>query len=108
VRRRNGRCTISSTFGKRSVAATRKRSAIATFRSRSSGSPSFFSSQTPKSVNAVKLTISPAMIANGLRRLPVAPPAKMIGRTGSTHGEIAVMKPAARPMPISTSIQASG
>ena len=33
------------------------------------------------------------MIANGLRRPPVAPPAKTIGSTGSTHGEIAVMKP---------------
>ncbi len=90
------------------MAATRKSSAIARFRRKSSGSPSFFSSQTPKSVNAVKLTISPAMIANGFRRLPVAPPAKMIGSTGSTHGEMAVMNPAARPIPIRTSICGSG
>ena len=70
----------------------------------SSGRPSRRRSQTPNSVKAVKLAMSPAMIANGLRRPPVAPPAKTIGRTGSTHGEIAVMKPAARPIPIRTSI----
>ena len=50
----------------------------------------------------------PAMIAKGFLRLPVAPPAKMIGSTGSTQGEMAVMNPAARPIPIRTSICASG
>ena len=47
------------------------------------------------------------MIANGFRRPPVAPPAKTIGSTGSTQGEMAVMNPAARPMPISTSMRFS-
>ena len=73
-------------------------------RSRSSGRPSRLRSQTPNSVNAEKLTTRPATIANGFLRPPVAPPAKMIGRTGSTHGEMAVMNPAARPMPIRTSM----
>jgi hypothetical protein len=47
----------------------------------------------------------PAMIANGFLRPPVAPPAKTIGSTGSTHGEMAVMNPAARPIPIRTSMR---
>jgi hypothetical protein len=45
-------------------------------------------------VNAVKLATSPATIATGLRPPPVALPANTIGRTGRTHGEIAVTIPA--------------
>jgi hypothetical protein len=92
-------------LGKRSVAATRNRSPIASFRRKSSGRPRVRRSQTPKSVKAVKLRTSPAMIANGFLRPPVAPPANTIGRTGSTQGEIAVMNPAASPIPIRTSIR---
>jgi hypothetical protein len=48
-------------------------------------------------VKALKLAISPAMIAYGRRPPPVAPPAKRMGSTGRTQGEIAVTKPAANP-----------
>ena len=57
-----------------------KRRTIATFRRRSSGSPSWSSSQVAKSVKTVKLATSPATIRSGLR--PDAPPASRIGSTG--------------------------
>src|SRR5207237_673742 len=58
------------------------------------------------SVKTVKLATSPAMIASGrLDVVPVAPPASRIGSTGSTHGENAVIRPAASPMPIRTSTE---
>ncbi len=44
-------------------------------------------------------------MAYGRPRLPPeAPPAKMIGSTGSTHGEIAVITPARKPIPSRTTM----
>jgi hypothetical protein len=48
------------------------------------------------------------MIANGRHLLPPATlPANRTGRTGSTHGEIAVITPARKAMPSRTTIAAS-
>ena len=59
-------------------------------------------------VNAVKLTTSPATIANGRRSPPAAPPAKTIGSTGSTHGLIAVTIPATKAIPTRTATAGDG
>jgi hypothetical protein len=53
-------------------------------------------------VKTEKLATSPAMIAYGRRPLPVAPPARTIGSTGRTQGEIAVMMPARKAIPSRT------
>src|SRR4051812_19366760 len=42
------------------------------------------------------------MIAYGRRRPPLAPPARTMGRTGSTHGETAVITPARKAIPSRT------
>ena len=61
--------------------------------------PSAARSAPAVSVNVVKLTTRPAMIANAPRRpSPAALPAKTIGSTGSTHGERAVITPAMNPI----------
>ena len=78
--------------------------AIARFRRRSSGRPRAERSAAAVSVKTVKLTTSPAMMANGLRGPPVAPPASTIGSTGRTHGETAVTIPATKATPRSSSI----
>src|SRR4051794_36207851 len=96
-----GRSSSSAKRGKRSVAATTKSSASARFRSRSFGSPRRSRTHVAKSVKLVNPTTSPATIRSGLR--PLAPPASRIGRTGSTHGEIAVTIPARRPIQIRNS-----
>ena len=83
----SGRSSQTPSRGQNSVAATTNRSAIATFRRRSCGSPSAESNAAAVSVNSVKLATSPAMIANGRPRPPVAPPARMTGSTGSTQGD---------------------
>ena len=68
---------------------------MAIVRSRSSGSPRALSSAAPASVNVVNETTRPATMAYGRRRsVLVALPARRIGSTGRTHGEIAVMTPA--------------
>jgi hypothetical protein len=54
-----------------------------------------------KSVNTTKLVTSPAMMRTGFR--PEAPPARSTGSTGSTHGEMAVISPATKPIPRRTS-----
>ena len=89
--------------GTSNVAATTNRSAIATSRSVSCGSPSAERSAEAERVKTVKLTTSPATIAYGRRRPPAAPPASTIGSTGSTHGETAVITPATKPIPSSSS-----
>ena len=53
-------------------------------------------------MKTVKLTTMPVTIASGRR--PVAPPARTIGSTGSTHGESAVTIPATNPIAIRISI----
>src|SRR5262245_1244276 len=77
---------------------------MATFLSRSLGNPSRSRIQAAKSVKTAKLSANPATIANGRRRPPVADPASTIGRTGSTHGDTAVITPARKPMPTRTAI----
>ena len=75
---------------------------IAMLRRRSSGSPRADRSAVAASVKAVKLATSPATIAKGRRGPPEALPAKTIGRTGRTHGLIAVTMPATKAMPTRT------
>src|SRR5262245_44548750 len=77
---------------------------MATFLSRSLGRPSRSRIQAAKSVKTPKLSANPATIASGRRRPPVADPASTIGRTGSTHGDTAVITPARKPMPTRTAI----
>jgi hypothetical protein len=74
---------------------------MATFRRRSSGRPSAERSAVATRVKSVKLQTSPATIAYGRRRSPVAPPAKTMGSTGRTQGEIAVTMPATNATPMS-------
>ena len=105
VKRASGRSTSTPTLGKISVAATRKSSARATFRSTSSGRPSRSSSHAAKSTESVKLTTRPATIAYGRRGPPAAEPASRTGSTGRTHGDSAVIRPATNPMPSRTSIR---
>ena len=59
---------------------------------------------TAKRIETTNVVSRPAMIANGRRRPPLAPPARTMGRTGSTHGEIAVITPARNAIPSRTSI----
>ncbi len=68
------------------------------------GSPSWSRIQVANRIETRKVTASPAMIAYGRRRLPLAPPASTIGSTGRTHGEIAVISPATKANPIATPI----
>lgn len=83
-----------------SASAMTSTTAMAIFRRRSPGSPSALKSAVAASVNAVKLTTSPATITRGRLAEPLVLPAKMIGRTGRTHGEIAVTMPATNAMPM--------
>ena len=99
----NGRSSQYAKRGKSSDAASTNSAAIARLRSRSSGSPSAERIDAAASVNSVKLATSPAMIANGRRAVPLAPPASTIGSTGRMHGDTAVMTPARNPMPSRTS-----
>src|SRR5690348_519527 len=94
--RARGRSSHTPNCGMIRLAATMKSSAIERLRRKSCGRWSWRSSHVAISVKVAKLTTSPAMIAYGLRRPPVAPPAKRIGSTGNTHGEIAVTMPAAK------------
>src|SRR5215210_3171912 len=102
VRKRRGRSGMAPTRGTSNVTASTSRSAIARSRRKSSGSPSASRSDAPATVKTVKLPTSPAMIPYGLR--PDAPPARRIGSTGRTHGEIAVIRPASTAIPMSTTI----
>ena len=56
---------------------------------------SWFQIQAPARVNSVKVVTRPATIAYGRRRVvELVPPARMIGKTGRTHGVNAVITPA--------------
>src|SRR5262249_37418355 len=103
--RSRGRSSSSPKRGTTSVAATTKSSASAASRRRSCGRPSRSSSHAPRSRTNEKLATSPPTIARGRRRPPLAEPARRIGSTGSTHGEIAVTTPATNPIPSRTSIR---
>src|SRR5919109_2339919 len=99
-RRSSGRSASAASCGTSSVAATRNSRTIARFLSMSCGSPSESSSDDPMTVKTLKLPTSPRMIPYGRR--PEAPPASRMGRTGRTHGEIAVISPARKAIPSST------
>ena len=98
----SGRSIRSAARGTSSVAAVTNSNTIARLRRKSCGSPSCERSHDAKSVKTVKLTTTPATMRSGFR--PEAPPARRIGSTGSTHGEIAVTMPATKPMPRRTII----
>ena len=66
------------------------------FRRRSFGRPSLSSTQAAKRTETRKHVARPAMIAYGRRRFSPTPPPSTIGRTGSTHGETAVISPATK------------
>ena len=55
-------------------------------------------------IETTNIVTSPATIAYGRRRPPLAPPARTMGRTGSTHGETAVITPARNAIPSRTTI----
>jgi hypothetical protein len=78
---------------------------MARSRSTSSGRPRALRSAAPASVKAVNEITRPVTIAYGRSRFVVVVlPARRIGSTGSTQGEIAVMIPARKAMPRRTSI----
>src|SRR5262249_38399009 len=101
-RRASGLSIHVPSRGTRSVAAKRNRRPIETSRSRSFGSPSASRIQLAKRIETKKQVASPAMIAYGRRRLPPTPLPSTIGRTGKTHGEIAVISPATKASGIAT------
>ena len=77
--------------------------AIAICRRRSWGSRSAERSAVAARVKAVKLATRPATMAYGRRASPLALPAKTIGSTGRTQGEIAVTIPATNAIATRTS-----
>ena len=104
VMKASGRSSRYAIRGKSSDAASTKSSAIAMLRSTSCGSPSAERIDAAASVKRVKLATRPAMIANGRRPEPLAPPASTIGSTGRMHGDTAVITPARKPIPSRTTI----